>query len=113
MTGTDVFIVALGLIAGYAVVSRFWATKPKQADEGLRHQYSSRNGSSDQNRPWYEVLNVPPTATSDEIRRAYREMIAMYHPDKVASLGAELRLLAEQKAKEINWAYQHAIGQRR
>ena len=28
-----------------------------------------------------------------------------YHPDKVAHLGPELRILAERKAKEINEAY--------
>jgi len=29
-----------------------------------------------------------------------------YHPDKVAGLGAELRELAERKAKEINMAFE-------
>jgi DnaJ-domain-containing protein 1 len=29
-----------------------------------------------------------------------------YHPDKVASLGPELRALAEKKSKEINAAYE-------
>jgi DnaJ-class molecular chaperone len=29
-----------------------------------------------------------------------------YHPDKVAHLGADIRALAERKAKEINEAYQ-------
>ncbi|HLT38670.1 MAG TPA: DnaJ domain-containing protein [Enhygromyxa sp.] len=30
----------------------------------------------------YELLGVTPTATADEIRRAYRRRIAEVHPDK-------------------------------
>jgi hypothetical protein len=33
---------------------------------------------------------------------AYKAMIIQYHPDKVESLGQELRDLAEMKSKEIN-----------
>lgn len=29
----------------------------------------------------YAVLGVPPTATSDEIRRAYRRQVRVHHPD--------------------------------
>ena len=32
-----------------------------------------------------------------------------YHPDKVASLGKEIRELAERKSKEINAAYRDAL----
>ena len=45
-------------------------------------------------------------ATFDDVRRAYREHVKQYHPDKVAHLGAELRKLAEMKTKEFNSAYQ-------
>ena len=31
---------------------------------------------------YYEILQVPPTASADEIRRAYRRRIAEVHPDK-------------------------------
>lgn len=52
-----------------------------------------------------EILHVSANATLDEINSAYRKMAQMYHPDKVASLGPELQALAEQRMKEINWAY--------
>jgi DnaJ like chaperone protein len=35
--------------------------------------------------------------------------MAEYHPDKVAQLGEELRILAEAKSKEINAAYSEAL----
>jgi len=38
--------------------------------------------------------------------------MAQYHPDKVAHLGPELQVLAEQMAKRINRAYDEALLER-
>jgi len=35
-----------------------------------------------QEQSYYAVLNVPPDATEDHIRRAYRQLATTYHPDK-------------------------------
>jgi DnaJ like chaperone protein len=50
---------------------------------------------------------VRPDATDEEIKRAYRNLIAENHPDKLASQGLpqNLRELAEQRSREINAAY--------
>jgi uncharacterized protein len=58
-------------------------------------------------RRWFDVLGVPENATMEVIHRAYRQLMSQYHPDKTASLGPELRELAERKAKEINAAFDH------
>jgi DnaJ-class molecular chaperone len=58
---------------------------------------------------WYEVLEVNAGAELAQIKAAYRAKIALYHPDKVAGLGIELRQLAEIHAKEINAAYAFAL----
>jgi DnaJ-domain-containing protein 1 len=57
---------------------------------------------------WYEVLEVSASANIAQIKAAYRKKIALYHPDKVAGLGSELRRLAEMRSKEINVAYAFA-----
>ena len=54
----------------------------------------------------YAVLGVSRTASQAQIKAAYRMRMQEYHPDKVAHLGAELRALAERKAREINEAYE-------
>ena len=54
---------------------------------------------------YYTILNVKETASSAEIKTAYRDLIRQVHPDTIASLGPYLRKMAEDKAKEINEAY--------
>jgi hypothetical protein len=52
-------------------------------------------------------LGLTGRPTHGEVKRAYRNKIREYHPDKVAHLGSELRDLAECKSKEINAAYEY------
>ena len=54
----------------------------------------------------HRVLGVGTSASTDEIRAAYRARMQEYHPDKVAHLGEDLQRLAHEKAREIQRAYQ-------
>ena len=60
----------------------------------------------------YKILGVAPTATDDEVKRAYREMAKKNHPDLVSNLGDEVRQAAEKKFQEINAAYETIKKQR-
>lgn len=55
---------------------------------------------------FYTILEVEPTATNDEIKKAYRSLAVKHHPDKVSYLGEDVRKNAEQKFKKINEAYE-------
>lgn len=48
-------------------------------------------------RDYYDILGISKSATSDEIKRAYRKAAHQHHPDK----GGE-----SEKFKEVNEAYQ-------
>jgi DnaJ like chaperone protein len=50
----------------------------------------------------YKVLGISPDATDDEVRKAYRSMALKHHPDKVATLGEDVRKAAEKKFQQIN-----------
>ncbi len=54
----------------------------------------------------YKILEVEPTATDDEIKKAYRRMAIKYHPDKVTHLGDDIRKTAEEKFQRVNQAYE-------
>ena len=51
----------------------------------------------------YSVLGVSPSASDDEVKRAYRELARKYHPDNYHD--NPLADLASEKMKEINEAY--------
>lgn len=54
----------------------------------------------------YKVLEIEPTATNEEVKKAYRRMAMKFHPDKVNTLGEEVKRSATEKFKKINDAYQ-------
>lgn len=58
----------------------------------------------------YEVLGISPSATDDEVKRAYREMSRKYHPDSYVN--NPLSDLAEEKFKEVQEAYDQIMKQR-
>ena len=51
----------------------------------------------------YKVLGVSPTATQEEIKATYRELVKKYHPDKYTD--ETLKAQATEKIKDINAAY--------
>lgn len=56
----------------------------------------------------YRILGISPTATEDEIKKAYRSLAKKYHPD--VNNGAPE---AEARMKEINEAYSTIMKMRR
>lgn len=54
----------------------------------------------------YAVLEISPSASDDEVKSAYRRMAMKNHPDKVASLGPDVRKAAEEKFMKIRDAYE-------
>ena len=51
----------------------------------------------------YKVLNVSPSASDEEVKKAYRDLARKYHPDNYHD--NPLADLAQEKMKEINEAY--------
>jgi curved DNA-binding protein len=54
-----------------------------------------------QYKDYYEILGVPRTATEDEIKKAFRKLARIHHPDVAKNKAA-----GEAKFKELNEAYE-------
>ena len=85
----------------------------KSAEESAANAGNARKKESDPYpKAWYDILEVKLNASPDQIRTAYRKKMALYHPDKVASLGPEFSVIAERMTKEINEAYERGTAAR-
>ncbi len=105
-------VIVLGGMVGYWVVSLFFPKKPPPRPPEAppwRNDAGAAPATATAAATWPRVLGVLPEASPEAIRYAYRTLMSQYHPDKVASLGVELRELAEAKSKEIGAAYREAM----
>ena len=114
MSESEFLAIGFGLFIGYWVISKLISSnEPKKNNNDKRNSNEQENYQSKSEDPaWHEVLKVSQFSSLEEIHLAYKSLIRQYHPDKVANLGDELKILAEEKSKTINAAYQSAIKER-
>ena len=54
----------------------------------------------------YRILEIPTDTTAMQIKKSYRRLVKIHHPDKVVHLGIEFQLKAKLKFQEIQKAYE-------
>jgi len=55
---------------------------------------------------YYSLLHLKQDATEDEIKKAFRDLSFLYHPDRLAGQSEEMKKNAGELFKDINEAYQ-------
>ena len=110
MGGLELLAVVVFFLIGYWAVDFFW---PKKNSDGAPAASAAPGPSAiNDDAPWHEVLGVAPDATLEQIRKAYEEKSAQYHPDRVAGIGPEFRDTAIRLTRRINDAYEEAVRTR-
>ena len=54
----------------------------------------------------YKILEIDPSVTDEDVKKAYRKMAMKYHPDKVSYLGEDIQNAAKEKFQKVNEAYE-------
>jgi DnaJ like chaperone protein len=91
---SDIELKAIRDIASYLGVSK------AECDSIL----SMFEGESIENA--YKILELEPTATDEEVKKAYKKLALKHHPDRVATLGEDVKKASEEKFKSIVAAYE-------
>ena len=53
----------------------------------------------------FEILELNPDASPDEVKQAYKDLVNIWHPDRFSN-NPHLKEKAEKKLKEVNQAYE-------
>jgi DnaJ-domain-containing protein 1 len=85
-------------------LDRLELLKQRQAKDNSKETQAIREEDSNLDKSM-KMLQLDSNASAEEIRKAYRNAIQHYHPDKYEHLPPEFRQLAETKSKQINEAY--------
>lgn len=57
----------------------------------------------------FEILELKLDATMEQVKKAYKKLMMVFHPDKVQG-DPQLKAIAERRAKEINMAREEVIA---
>ena len=81
--------------------------KKKSSHGGFRSGFLGKNGTDEAplDKTYYNILNVSPTATSSEIKKAYYSLSLQYHPDRTQNLNDITRREYAERFKLISQAY--------
>lgn len=93
--------------------SGYWrsreAGQTKSDQKSSREEKATSAPRSSKSAQAYAVLGLEPGASKEEIRKAFRRLAQIHHPDRFSSLGDESVAAATTTFQRINEAYEHLV----
>jgi len=79
----------------------------------MRHRHHAPRSSTPEPDP-YQVLGITEQAANQDIKKAYRQLMSQYHPDKMSGrdVPKTMREYADQRVREVRAAYDKLRKQR-
>jgi DnaJ like chaperone protein len=78
----------------------------REKEQNQYRRKRTKYTSQSQLKTAYGILGIAESAESNQIKKAYRKLAVIHHPDKVAYLGGEIQKLAKEKFQIISDAYE-------
>ncbi len=98
------------LVCLYFVVSSLRNLLLKITKGGTQQNTFGGNPSASQQeleRKFGDILGLKGKISKKDIKSAYRQQMAQYHPDKVQHMAGDFKSFAEIKSREIGEAYNY------
>lgn len=71
-------------------------------DEEREYGYSEENNGKMTKEKAFEILGLKQTATKDETKKAYRDLVKKYNSDQRTNLEDHIKEMLDEKMKELN-----------
>ena len=111
---TFLAFVLLGLMITGFPWNELWRKRTRKASNSKAEKSGERDDATESinQKPRdisfdpYRVLGLSPLASQVEVEAGFKREIALYHPDKVAHLGDDLKKVAHERTLEIQRAFE-------
>jgi DnaJ-domain-containing protein 1 len=109
---TNYFLDFLKIMASASSGDNYEKSK---SNNNMRSGFLGKTGSDETplDKTYYNILNVSPTASATEIKRAYYAFSLQYHPDRTQNLDDFTRREYAERFKFVSQAYCKIIIKRK
>jgi hypothetical protein len=84
-----------------------WTEPPPKSEPNFDE--APADSESAEKIAWYLALGLPPFAPLSAVKKRYRQLAKIYHPDASAGLRPRTKMPSDEEIKKINAAYENIL----